>query len=94
VVDDGLRDAAHNEPLHRTQTPAADHDQVRVHLFRQVQDLVGGRSFPEVSLDAHSVALYRLYLLGEHLSCLLLELGAYVGLETSGRHGVPGVYDV
>ncbi len=44
--------------------------------------------------DVCFLALYTLYLLGQHLPCLLLELGTYVGLKTGGRHGVPGVYDV
>ncbi len=56
VVDDGLRDAAQNEPLYQPRIPAADHYQVRVDLFCQVQDLLSYRSFSEVGLGTRSGA--------------------------------------
>jgi hypothetical protein len=50
VVHDLLGLAAHEDTLHRAESPAADDQEPRVYLLRQPDDLVRGASASEVGL--------------------------------------------
>jgi nucleotide-binding universal stress UspA family protein len=55
LADDVLGDRAEHQPLDAGEPLAADDDQIRADLARQVQDLAGGMADPHVNEEVHPV---------------------------------------
>lgn len=90
MVDDSLRNAAHEQALHAAKTPAADYHEVRFRLLGGAQDLAYRRARQEPSLGHRAPHLfYPPHLLVENLPSLLHALQRRAHPERHARE-LPG----